>query len=551
MAPLSVAYAQSSPPTAADNAGEIVVTAQKRQQNLQDIGVSVTAIGSEQLSILGRQDVTALANEVPNLEVNQYSPTITIFNIRGVSQNDFTDAQEAPIAFYQDEVYISSLGAISGMNFDLDRVEVLRGPQGTLFGRNATGGLVQFISAKPTDQEEGFLTTTFGSYGEVATEGAISGPITDTLRYRLSMTTENTDGYIQNLSGPEVGAKRFYAFRAQLAADPTPDDHLLFRLQVLRDDHGTNAGEYTWTAAAPNQLGLGTPISANSNPFATCNGCDVFGYRNPSNDPFTQNFGREPIFDRSYADLTIRYEHEFGWATLTSITDYQNMVKRYGEDSSMTPEVEFNYDTHQDFHQVSEELRLSGQTDQVNWVFGAYGMNIRSANAYQVYIPAFFGDLNYGGVQTTDTAATFSQVEYKIADQFSIIGGLRYSWDQKHLDYSNALNGVETFNLATSFPQLANLATETFQNWSGKAELDYKPEDGVLVYASVNRGTKSGGFGVLSNPGPFTAQMVQEIPFGQEVLTNYEGGVKLTLLDHKVHVNGSVFYYDYHGCVWR
>jgi iron complex outermembrane receptor protein len=126
-----------------DDTGEIVVTAQKREQKLQDIGLSVTAIGGAMLDSVGRQDMTALAAQVPGLQVASYSPTITVFNIRGVSQNDFADSQEAPIAFYNDEVYISALGAISGQLFDLERVEMLRGPQGTLFGRNATGGLIQ------------------------------------------------------------------------------------------------------------------------------------------------------------------------------------------------------------------------------------------------------------------------------------------------------------------------------------------------------------------------------------------------------------------------
>ena len=118
--------AHASADTAAPaGAGEIVVTAQKREQNVQKVGIAITALGKETLAAIGRQDVTALAGQVPDLAVNQYSPTITVFNIRGISQNDFTDAQEAPIAFYEDEVYVASLGAITGMNFDLERVEVV------------------------------------------------------------------------------------------------------------------------------------------------------------------------------------------------------------------------------------------------------------------------------------------------------------------------------------------------------------------------------------------------------------------------------------------
>ncbi|MBU6207740.1 MAG: TonB-dependent receptor, partial [Alphaproteobacteria bacterium] len=519
---------------------------------------------------IGRQDVTALEGQVPGLSVNQYSPTITIFNIRGVSQNDFTDAQEAPIAFYDDEVYVASLGAITGMNFDLDRVEVLRGPQGTLFGRNATGGLVQFISAKPTKELGGFLTVTGGSFGQFATEGAISGPLSDTAQARLSFTTNNSDGYITNInpnSNGKLGNANFYALRLQLADEITPDDKLNVKVQLLRNAHERNAGLYSWAATYPDPAnhGLGN-FAANvpgGNPGAPFTGAtqgqDANGYGTTNTNPFIQNFDRNPSFDRSYWDVMVRYEHNFGGnIQLTSISDYQNLQKHYKEDSDMSPLTTFNYDTDQNFYQVSQELRLSGKSDKTNWVLGGYGLIIHSNNAYLVNNPTTtypgLGLLSYGGPLSTKTIAGFGQLEYAVSNKLKLIGGLRYSYDKKDEDFYDYWNGAQVFIWSQQAANIEALRHETFGNWSGKAEIDYKPDDNTLIYLSANRGTKSGGFGVDSGTA-FTidptvaaatgATLISKIPFDQEVLTNYEGGFKLTLLNHSTHFNGSFFYYDY------
>ncbi|QUD88649.1 TonB-dependent receptor [Phenylobacterium montanum] len=548
----AVSTAQAADPAPAAAAvpatlGEVIVTAQKRSQNIQSVGAAITALGKDTLAAVGRQDVTALSNLVPNLEVNQYSPTVTVFNIRGVSQNDFTDAQEAPIAFYEDEVYVSSLGAISGMNFDLDRIEVLRGPQGTLFGRNATGGLVQFMSARPTNSLSGYVTATVGSYDQFATEGAISGPLTDSIRARLSFTTNNADGYIKNTMGPKIGNSASFALRQQFDITLSPRDTLVLKAQVLRNDHERDAGLYSWAAAAPNAQGLGVFVGPGQNPFDSCNGCDPFGYRNASGSPFVQSENRTPYFDRTYVGVTARYEHRFDFATLTSITDYQHLTKGYGEDSDSSPNPVFAYDTHQHFYQASEELRLAGETPRMHWIVGLYGLNIHSDNAYQIDATQILGfKNNYGGTLITDSAALFGQTEYALNDQFSLITGLRYSYDHKHLEYTDVTNGVEDFNYATTYPQLADKRFEEFSNWSGKLELDYKPNRNVLVYLSANRGTKAGGFSTLSG-GPFAEAAVAAIPFRQEVLTNYEGGFKLTLFDRTTHLNASVFDYVYDG----
>jgi iron complex outermembrane receptor protein len=153
-----------------DKLEEIIVTAQKREQNLQDVGASVTAFDSVSLQRLGLHNVTDIAEQVPGLQFNQYGSTVTVYNLRGVSQNDFSDHQEAPVAVYDDEAYVASTGALAGSMFDLQRVEVLRGPQGTLFGRNATGGLIQYISNKPDDVPGGYFEFTRGNYGAIDPE---------------------------------------------------------------------------------------------------------------------------------------------------------------------------------------------------------------------------------------------------------------------------------------------------------------------------------------------------------------------------------------------
>jgi iron complex outermembrane receptor protein len=533
----------TTPAWAQDNAApaddEIIVTAQKREQRLQDVGLSVSALGGATLEALGRQDVTALAGQVPSLQVAQYSPTITVFNIRGVSQNDFADSQEAPIAFYNDEIYVSALGAISGQTFDLERIEVLRGPQGTLFGRNATGGLVQIITKKPTDTLEGFATLTVGSYGQVATEAAIGGPLSDGLRGRLSVSTNHHRGYIENRIGRDIGNSRFYAGRLQIEADVGANGTLLVKLQGLRNDDETSGATYTHIAAGFDADGLGFPLGPDEDFWETCGGCDAFGYRDADDDPFTGDFDRIPYFDRKFWSASARYEHDFGGAQLVSITDYQDLRKRFGEDTDMSPLPIFNYDTGQDLSQISQELRLSGKGDRLTWLAGAYGLRIKTRNSYQIDASSILGFVeNYGGTQKTESIALFGQLEYRASDQLSVIVGGRYSWDWKRYDFTHAENGVVdfVFNPSTN----PDLAKQTFKNWSGKIEIDYRPTDDALIYVSVNRGTKSGGFGVQA----FAPIDPTTLPYDQEVLTNYEAGFKLSL-GREVTLNSAVFHYDY------
>ena len=188
-----------------DGLEQITVTAQKRDQNLQAVGTSITALDATALSKLGLTDVTSVASQTPAMQFNQYSPNITVYNLRGVSQNDFSDHQEAPIAVYSDDVYVASMGALAGAMYDLARVEILRGPQGTLFGRNATGGLIQYISEKPKFGEAGSISVTAGTYSTVNSEGFVNAALNESLAARFSFATDYHSGYVENRIGPDLG----------------------------------------------------------------------------------------------------------------------------------------------------------------------------------------------------------------------------------------------------------------------------------------------------------------------------------------------------------
>ncbi|WP_414902303.1 TonB-dependent receptor [Sphingomonas flavalba] len=535
----SPALAQdASAPAASSGDGDIVVTAQKREQSIQSVGLAISAMGQQSLAEMGRQDMSALAAKVPSLQVLAYSPTLTVFNIRGVSQNDFADSQEAPIAFYNDEVYISALGAIAGQTYDLERVEMLRGPQGTLFGRNATGGLVQIVSAKPTRELDGFLTLTGGSYGQFATEGAISGPLSDRLRARLSFSSDHHGGYIDNAAGKNLGSSKFYAGRIQIAGDVGDSGEFTLKVQGLRNDNERSGGLYSHRTAIPNADGLGEYVARTDDPYGTCTGCDLFGYIQPGTDPFKVAFNGPNYFNRSYWSATLRYVQDLGGVTLTSISDYQHLKKRYAEDADMSPAPIFQYYTAQNLDQYSQELRLSGNDDRMNWVVGGYAIKIKSRNAYNTDLTSIgLGEI-YGGTLDTVSFAGFGQLEYALTDQVSLIGGIRYSADRKTYDFTHAENGVTdfTFNRAS----VGKLARQHFKDYSGKIGVNFKPSDDALLYLSVNRGIKGGGFGTPAfHPGDLST-----IPFKEEVLTDYEGGVKLTL-GGTSHLNLSAFYYDY------
>ena len=208
---------------------EVIVTAQKREESLQDVGISVSAFSGEQLKALGVSSTVDITQQVPGLQLFTFSPAFTVFSLRGVSQNNFQDNLEAPVAVYMDGAYVASMNAINSQLFDMDRVEVLRGPQGTLFGRNATGGLIHFLTRKAEDDEaNGYLEAGAAEFGTYSVEGAVGGGFSDTMRGRLAGRWQVSDGYVEAGTAFDVPATGRtshgadgYALRGNLQIDAT------------------------------------------------------------------------------------------------------------------------------------------------------------------------------------------------------------------------------------------------------------------------------------------------------------------------------------------
>lgn len=545
---------------------EIVVSAQKREQNIQSVGISVTAFSGDQMRELGFDSATDIALQVPSMQVYSFHPSYAAINLRGVSQNDFADHLEPPIAMYSDEAYVAHPGAMTAQTFDLERVEVLRGPQGTLFGRNATGGLVHVVTRKPTRTPEGYFDLSYGNYDDIRAEGAVSGPLSETVAARLSAAYNSRNGWFENRVGKDLMDANNYALRLQLLFEPSEATSALLKLHGSRNEDETG-NAYVHTPTAPNAQGLGRPIGPTElgvfpnivlgGTFTTCPGCDALGYREPDNDWTTGSIDEPGSFDRDIYGATLKLRHDFGGATLTSITDYLSIEKDFSGDIDGSPFPFFAFSTSQDSTQLSQELRLDGQVDKLHWQTGLYYLDIDSSYGSSVDfdVSPYIG-LPPGTVIAPNTAdwdldvrswAVFGEVEYAFTDHIAAIVGLRYTNDKKEDDY-RLDSGLPTFVFdKQTYPDLAE---QEFENVSAKLELDWRPNDDWLYYLSYNRGHKAGNFaapvfGVPADP-TFRSQVFPRIiPHDEEVLSSYETGFKGRFADGRARMNASAFYYDY------
>jgi iron complex outermembrane receptor protein len=526
----SVAEAQTTAPddssesadeTASGN--DIIVSAQRRDQRIQDVGIAITAVTGEKLSQLGISSPIAIVAQVPGLQVSGAGGGSTnSFNIRGVTQNAFAGSLESPIAVYNDEAYISLNTAIDLGLFDIDRVEVLRGPQGTLFGRNATGGLVKFVTRRPTSSPDGFLSVEGGTDGRIRVEGGAGGPLSENVAIRLAGVLNKGDGLIKNRIGPSMMQTNNFGLRGQIEIKPSSDVTLLLKAQYLDED--ARKGGYVHVVASNGKYV--------TNPAAK----DFFGYRNSSSDPYNQA-NEFPSYKRTrVVDLTSNLDWEFGDFTLTSVTNYQHVTDAYGEDADMTPVSVYNYEKSSDVDQFSQELRLSYESDSLKGLAGLYYLNIDGFYGTVQTGEVYFGpDPEIASVdQRTQSWAAFAQGDIEFSDTLSLVVGARYSKDKKNFAYtsSNLFSIVAPgrFNLATTFKD---------DGISAKAQLNYRPNRDWLFYAGINRGIKAGGLNF-----PLFPYAKALFPFKGETLTAYEAGFKATLAP-RTSLNVSAFYYVY------
>lgn len=568
VASIAPAIARDAPAASDDNAGkpqsassDIIVTANRREQRLQDVGVSVTALGAESLRNLSIKDSQDIVRAVPALKLNAFSTSAVVYNIRGVSQNDYGDQQEPPVAVYQDDSYASSLNLSGFPVFDLERVEVLRGPQGTLFGRNATGGAMQFVSKKPTKDFEATASVTYGSYNQLITEAAISGPVTDNLQARVAGIRNRSDGYIKSIvaGGHDQGGNDSYAFRGFLAWQPSSNVDVLLKMQYARNDHERQAGQYSWSATKLNADGQGVYLPATEDFWGTGPGADLGGYRNDAIDPqrggnpyLTAANNHDSYVDRTLYATTLRVDADLGSLRLTSISGYQYGRKFYHEDADASPVDQIDFYTGSKIRQYSQEVRLAGKFANHEVTVGAFGMKVDGSYFGSFSLPLFnyFPLANF--TQKTTSYAFFAQDEWAITDKVKLIGGARYWHDRRKADYTASDNlGVNViFNNSEIFPATPGVSpSDADRNFSGyalRAEFDYKPSNNLLLYTSYNRGSKSGGFTLsVGTPAAGNEQtFIQGLSYRPETLHSFEAGAKTTIAPGTT-LNLAAFYYIY------
>jgi iron complex outermembrane receptor protein len=533
---------------------EVVVTAQKREQNVQDVGISIATFTGDQIRQLGFTNSQDIVAQIPGVlfAAAAGSDVIGLPTIRGVSQNDFTPAQETPTAMYVDEAYLSFIGANAQQIFDVERIEVLRGPQGSLFGRNATGGLIHIITRKPTQAFEAFADLTLASYQQIKFEGAVSGPLTERLAGRLAIATNKHDGYLENRIGPDGLNRDAKNWRGQLLFNASDDLEVQVSVFGGRNDHQTIAGAQHRSAGV-NADGLGFDLPPDLDFWGTCPGCDLLGYNDTDGNAHAGAYDATTFFDRESWGVTGKITWSLEQVTLTSITHYLDFDLNYQEDSDASPNSLLMYNFDQQAHQLSQELRLSGAAGQLRWVTGFYYLDIDSDNRIGITAPLFDADQNDPYSLKTESWAVFGQLEYDFAPHWTVIGGFRWTEEQKHYEFNSAcssLLGDPTLaGCSLLFPQVPGtvqgiggfIGAQDNGDYSAKLQLNWRPNDDWLLYAGVTRGNKAGGFNATLS-GLLTPA---EVPFDPEVLTSYEGGFKAALFNGTTSLNASVFYYDY------
>jgi iron complex outermembrane receptor protein len=599
---LAMGVAVAATPAAAQTEGpleEIVVTAQRREQSLQEVGISVTAFSDTQVREMGIANTVDVAAMTPNLNytVPQAESSQINFFLRGVGLNDFADAQENPVAVYVDDVYKPAMGGLALQLFDVERIEVLRGPQGALFGRNSTGGVIHYVTKRPSEEFEAYGDLSYGDYDQLKAEGAIGGPIMDGLMARFSVGHNKHDGYTRNRT-PNVqdyNSADAIAYRVQLLFEPSDDLDVL--LSGNYADNDANVGAWQHQATKPSADGnVSLPLPPGENFWGplSCPGCDAFGYQDTDGDPWVGDYDRPGRVKVRNKGVQANIDWTIGELELTAITAFGNVKRLQEEDSDMNPFLVPPYsppppppDSVRSFiaptfaaetDTISQELRLAGKTERFRWLAGLYYFNNDVDGAYNLNTDAIgFVRMDADYEQETDSWDVFGQVEYDVAEAWTLILGLRWTDEEKDLDFVNIDDSgitavcstepdppaVGCFNPAPTpispwrptpdhmilfnEASVGSLAEQSEDYVTGRVQLNWQATDDLLLYGSFSRGKKSAGFnnGFLDTTQVFGNNPIETIPFDSETLYAYELGAKSTVLSDTTRLNAAVFYYDY------
>jgi len=514
---------------------EITVTAQKREQSAMDIPVAVTAFSGEELKQLGVERSNGIGDYTPGLVI---APVFGVGNIpniaiRGVGLNDFRDYHESPSAIYVDEVYKAALASLDFQLFDLDRVEVLKGPQGTLFGRNATGGLVQYITKKPTAETEGFGRVSFGTFDELIAEAAVGGTIGGSVTGRISVIHNQNNGLQRNVNpaGENANMVDMTAVRGQLDFDFSEKGSLLLTFESARNDND-GGNPYRYAPSYFGEDGLAYVDTENLNV--------VVG----TNDLNDINVSGGLNLNTDYNAGTARFEWGFDSFDFVSITNYQDFSKEQTQDCDSSP-ADFCFTLYNaDSKQFSQELRLQGDNGNLQWDTGLYYFSLKTDGIQALTGPVagiFFG--TESGTTSFDTKteswAAFGQLAYSVSDSVKLTGGLRFTNDKKDMTQTFLL-GVVPGGILYDSSTIGDLAKQDKNNLSFLANVTWDATENTMLYGSISSAFKSGTFNTGFAPVPLSDYSVKP-----ENLTSYEIGFKSEFSGGRQRLTGAAFYYDY------
>nr|WP_314525630.1 TonB-dependent receptor [uncultured Brevundimonas sp.] len=552
------AAAQSEPPaTSPSTVDDIVVTAQKRSERLQDVPVSISVLGAETLENKGVGNVAALNNLAPGLRVSNgdaaASPKIFI---RGVGLSDFNPNASSGVGIYVDGVYIGSpLAQMAGF-YDLAQLEVLRGPQGTLYGRNTNGGAINITTKRPSFEWAGDGRVEYASDNAVNLQGGVGGPIIkDVLAFRAAGQYVASDGATHDrVTDRDVNAIEYYGGRFSLLYTPRADFSILASVNHFENHGDATAAQhralFPTTAAVTGPDGL-CLSSAYSSGLCT----DLLGYVDTDNDIRAGDYGAATGKDKVRLNgASVQIDWTLGNIDLVAISAYQNAKRNAFENTDSNPlrMIEINYRSQAE--SFSQELRLQSNDPaaKLKWVVGAYFMDetIKDSATQDVLRdlrPLFISPENPTGfspensvgefgnpyTQKTKSYALFGQADYKLTDRLIATAGLRWSSDDRNFDYRSEIDrGLATI--------LTYKDSKTFSAWSGRLGLRYELSPDANIYATYNRGFKSGGFF-----GGLATSVEQLQPYDNEQLDAYEVGYKGQFWDRRARLNTSAFYYAY------
>ncbi|HUD92998.1 TonB-dependent receptor [Sphingobium sp.] len=525
------AFAQvQAEPAASDSAGlgEIVVTAQKRPSLAQKTPIAMSVLDEEAIQRNGISTVENLAGLAPGLAFSQ-SGAQTILTIRGVSSRDSTEIGDPAVALSIDGVYFQRALGLNATIFDLERIEVLRGPQGTLLGRNATGGALNIITAKPTDELGGYVMGEVGNYQTYNTAGAINLPVNDRLKLRAAFQTRDRDGFRNN--APARDGDDEHSKSARLSALLTPTE----RLSVLL------TAEYTrLSGIGPVRYSVAPALNASG-------GADIT--QKPAINDDGETFPLTPggYFHGNLYFMRWNVSYDLGFADLTYLGGYRDLkVERLAQQGGVYDTVRRNqaFDQREHPGTVNHELHLSSPQDgPLKWQIGTfYFREENDVSTKTVNYPGavaltgprdLLSEYTYPEVLSV-SRAVFGQAGYKLTDTLEVEGGLRYSSDKKSRVGYNVVTNVPTYYAtgATSYTRTAQDSRYSKGITTWHVGLNWQAAPRTLVYAKVDTGFKDGGFTDLAAYGP-------------ERITAYEIGTKSRFLGNSLQLNLSAYWYDY------